>query len=78
MNIYSDSMSSVVASASLYPRSPIIKEIKESCQNPIKHVNLIWTKAHVGTFGNEAADSVAGDAIELGDDHRLGIPISLH
>ncbi|KAG8174076.1 hypothetical protein JTE90_005168 [Oedothorax gibbosus] len=69
-------MSSVVASGALYPRSPIIKEIKESCQNSQKHVNLIWTKAHVGTFGNEAADSVAGDAIELGDDHRLGIPIS--
>ncbi|KAG8175586.1 hypothetical protein JTE90_018879 [Oedothorax gibbosus] len=69
-------MSSVVASGSLYPRSPIIKQIKESCYDPLKHVNLIWTKAHVGTFGNEVADSIAGAAIELGDDHRLGLPKS--
>ncbi|KAG8170694.1 hypothetical protein JTE90_016888 [Oedothorax gibbosus] len=43
INIYSDSMSSVVASAALYPKSPIIMKIKTLCTELAdKTINLGW------------------------------------
>ncbi|KAG8171643.1 hypothetical protein JTE90_011722 [Oedothorax gibbosus] len=66
IDIHTDSMSSVMAAAALYPRSPIIKNIRNYCiEVPNKTIRLYWIKAHAGIFGNEVADSIAGAAAEI-------------
>ncbi|KAG8156067.1 hypothetical protein JTE90_007575 [Oedothorax gibbosus] len=66
IDIYSDSQSSVTATAVLYPKSPLILEIQNICNMmPEKTINLYWIKAHVGFFGNEVADTLAGAAHEI-------------
>ncbi|KAG8179194.1 hypothetical protein JTE90_004023 [Oedothorax gibbosus] len=55
-----------MASAVLYPGSPIILNIQNLCKDMInKSINIYWIKAHVGIFGNEVADTLAGAAHDL-------------
>ncbi|KAG8175681.1 hypothetical protein JTE90_010156 [Oedothorax gibbosus] len=66
IDIYSDSLSSIMASAVLYPGSPIVLDIQNLCKDMInKSINIYWIKAHVGIFGNEVADALAGAAHDL-------------
>ncbi|KAG8184456.1 hypothetical protein JTE90_002303 [Oedothorax gibbosus] len=78
IDIFSDSMSSVMALASLYPKSPIIKDIKDLCSDlGNREINIFWIKAHVGYFGNEFADALAGSAVEMGRGaNQAKIPLS--
>jgi len=77
--ICSDSLSSVEALRSVYPRSPIILQIHTLCNDmPNRKIHLSWIKAHVGHLGNEIADTLAGDSVELARDSvTIPYPISI-
>ncbi|KAG8179183.1 hypothetical protein JTE90_004012 [Oedothorax gibbosus] len=75
----SNSMSSVMALGSLYPRSPIINEIRDLCITmEDRRVNIYWVKAHVGYFGNEVADSIAGAAVDLVASSLFPVPLPVN
>ncbi|KAG8171628.1 hypothetical protein JTE90_013061 [Oedothorax gibbosus] len=70
-------MSSVTALNALYPKSPIIKSIRNLCTDlPNKNIYIYWIKAHIGLFGNEVADALAGAAVERGTDCQVKLPPS--
>ena len=79
--ILTDSNSSVMAMATLFPRNEIIKEIfTEMIINPTKSIYVAWIKAHIGTFGNERADTLAKEVIENNTFNlslKIPFPISL-
>ncbi|KAG8173888.1 hypothetical protein JTE90_002263 [Oedothorax gibbosus] len=75
IDIYSDSLSSVSSSTCLYPKSPIVLSIHKLCAEIApKKVNLFWIKAHIGIFGNEVADTLAGAATEI-NYNRLNVKL---
>lgn len=62
--IYTDNKSSTLALQRNFPANLIIKEIYTNLiQHPDKIVIIGWTRAHVGTLGNERADTLAKEAI---------------
>lgn len=79
--ILSDSHSSVEALKIVFPRNSIITHIyQQLLKHPDKQVYVQWTRAHVGTEGNERADSIAKQAItnNLYDDLiHLSFPLSV-
>ncbi|GBO35083.1 Putative protein in type-1 retrotransposable element R1DM [Araneus ventricosus] len=76
INIYTDSRSVLMAINSLKDDHPIIFQIKNLLRKS-DHVKLFWVKAHVGTYGNEFADSLAKRATERDDiDHVVPMPKS--
>ncbi|XP_035219280.1 uncharacterized protein LOC118192425 [Stegodyphus dumicola] len=63
-NIYTDSLSTLVALENHHHVSPLILSLQHLLmQHPHYHLNLVWVKAHANNEGNEAADTLAKDAI---------------
>ena len=50
-----------------------IKDLNEASKN--KHVILKWTKAHIGTVGNEMADEMAKIGTTASALYRVNIPV---
>jgi hypothetical protein len=64
--IFSDSLSSLQAIESMYPKSnPILTEIQEELAQigEMKTVKFVWTPSHAGISGNEKADEEAKEAL---------------
>ena len=62
INIFTDSLSSIYALRSPTYKSYLPLQTAWKLQNLSRHnpdLNVRWVKAHVGTPGNEAADSLA-------------------
>jgi ribonuclease HI len=68
INIYSDSLSSLLALKSIHTSHPFVEEIKQ-LYTKIKSkgigVSLHWIPAHTGFEGNEDADQLAKEAASL-------------
>ncbi|XP_022130689.2 uncharacterized protein LOC111004132 [Pieris rapae] len=67
VKIYSDSKSAldaIVSGRSLDPQVAEIRRSLEECRRTGTHISLFWIKAHVGTPGNERADTLAKEASE--------------
>lgn len=75
--ILSDSHSSIDALKIIFPRNSIIKEIyQQLIANPTKQIYIQWTKAHVGTEGNERADLLAKNAATYNSyNEQISLPI---
>ncbi|GBL77933.1 hypothetical protein AVEN_143264-1 [Araneus ventricosus] len=66
VTIFMDNRASIQASSSPKATNRTTREIFEVIlENP--HIKLSWIKAHVGYFGNEAADSIVKTAAESKD-----------
>nr|CAI5864036.1 unnamed protein product [Callosobruchus analis] len=60
--IVSDSLSALEAIEQIYPRHPILVDIKEKLENihrTRKNIKFLWVPSHTGIRGNEEADSAA-------------------
>ena len=69
-----DSQASLRALLSETIRSRLVFDMIR-CLNDIRtNVNLIWVPAHTGVIGNELADALAKDALNLLDVHEVPIP----
>ena len=55
--IYSDSLSSLLALKNSESNNELINKIQSSLKQQ-RNITLEWTKAHVGTAGNERADQL--------------------
>lgn len=62
VNIISDSMSALQSIQNQTSRNLLAVEIRELMRSRSMHVCLSWTRAHVGTEGNEEADRLAKEA----------------
>ncbi|GBM54895.1 Retrovirus-related Pol polyprotein from type-1 retrotransposable element R1 [Araneus ventricosus] len=72
INIFSDSLSSIMALKSAHSRSNFVNSTKQILFSAKDLVGLSWVKAHVGIPGNEWADHQAKLAITIGE--KLEIP----
>ncbi|GBN98468.1 hypothetical protein AVEN_273686-1 [Araneus ventricosus] len=72
INIFSDSLSSIMALKSAHSRSKFVNSTKQILFSAKDLVGLSWVKAHVGIPGNEWADHQAKLAITIGE--KLEIP----
>ncbi|GBN76058.1 hypothetical protein AVEN_10077-1 [Araneus ventricosus] len=66
INIYTDSLSSIMALKSASSRSSFVISAKNDLSAVKGLVGLSWVKAHVGIQGNEWADQQAKSAISTG------------
>ena len=63
--IYTDSETSFKVLQRLFPQNEIIKQMYEKIRKmPEKMIHIKWTKAHIGTTGNERADYLAKQVIQ--------------
>ena len=62
--IISDSESSLKALAEPFSLNDQVLDIQHQVINTANHAHFYWTKAHVGTTGNEHADALAKKATE--------------
>ncbi|GIX76558.1 hypothetical protein CDAR_500011, partial [Caerostris darwini] len=58
-SIISDSRSALLALGNPMNNSPLVLGIKDLIQSCAHSIKFMWTRAHVGTAGNEAADVYA-------------------
>lgn len=79
-NILTDSKSSVLAIRKFHQRSQVVQLIQrllKFLESSKINIHIAWTRAHVGTYGNERADSLAKDAtLSLQSLNTVKIPIS--
>lgn len=63
--IFTDNRASFLVLQRAFPSNEIIREIfEEVIKNNRKSIYIGWTRAHVGTLGNERADTLAKEAID--------------
>jgi hypothetical protein len=64
--VFSDSLSSLQAIESMYPKTnPILTEIQdELAVIKNKHINFVWTPGYARIEGNEKADEAAKEALQ--------------
>ncbi|GBM97322.1 hypothetical protein AVEN_27081-1 [Araneus ventricosus] len=74
INVFTDSLSSIMALKSAHSRSQFVNTAKQILFTAKDLVGLSWVKAHVGIPGNEWADQQAKLAISVGEE--LEIPRS--
>ncbi|GBL55186.1 hypothetical protein AVEN_197090-1, partial [Araneus ventricosus] len=72
INIFSDSLSSIMALKSAHSRSKFVNSTKQTLFTAKDLVGLSWVKAHVGIPRNEWADQQAKLAITIGE--KLEVP----
>ncbi|XP_035221292.1 uncharacterized protein LOC118194189 [Stegodyphus dumicola] len=74
-NIYTDSLSTLLALENHHHVSPLILSLQHLLmQHPHYHFNLVWVKAHANNEGNEAADTLAKDAISNPTAQPITVP----
>lgn len=76
VNIFSDSLSSILALNSVKNKSKFLREIKSLAHNSKTLINLNWIKAHAGNIGNEMADQHAKLATTSGSPLTIPFPYS--
>ncbi|GBM68894.1 Putative protein in type-1 retrotransposable element R1DM, partial [Araneus ventricosus] len=76
INIYTDSLSSILALKSAHSRSSFVNSVKQDVAIAGNLVGLSWVKAHVGIQGNEMADQNAKQAITSGEELVIPAPRS--
>ncbi|GBM97847.1 hypothetical protein AVEN_148147-1, partial [Araneus ventricosus] len=76
INIYTDSLSSIMALKSAHSRSQFVNNTKQDLHSARGLVGLSWVKAHVGIPGNEWADQQAKQAISSGEELDIPAPRS--
>ncbi|GBM02891.1 hypothetical protein AVEN_52062-1 [Araneus ventricosus] len=76
INIYTDSLSSILALKSAHSRSSFVNSVKQDVAKAGNLVGLSWVKAHVGIQGNEVADQNAKQAITSGEELVIPAPRS--
>ena len=75
--ILTDSLSSLLALRSFYPKHPFAQDILsrlKSLQQAGKSVQFCWIPSHVGIAGNELADAAARRAASVPCTRRLPLP----
>ena len=72
--VVTDSRSSIDALATLYSRNPIVQMIQTRMRTSNKTFTFCWCPSHVGVFGNERADHLAGDAAGVGVVTPVALP----
>lgn len=79
-SIFTDNKASFMVLQRTFPVNDIVKDIFDILiGNKIKSITIGWTRAHVGTEGNERADRLAKEAIDANNSNRyenLSLPIS--
>ncbi|XP_035222378.1 uncharacterized protein LOC118195229 [Stegodyphus dumicola] len=74
-NIYTDSLSTLLALENHHHVSPLTQSLQHLLmQHPHYHLNLVWVKAHANNEGNEAADTLAKDAISNPTAQPITVP----
>ncbi|GBL75896.1 Putative protein in type-1 retrotransposable element R1DM [Araneus ventricosus] len=76
INIYTDSLSSIMALKSASSRSRFVNLAKKDIHSAINLVGLSWVKAHIGIEGNELADQFAKQALSTGEELDIPAPRS--
>ncbi|GBM59000.1 Putative protein in type-1 retrotransposable element R1DM [Araneus ventricosus] len=76
INIFTDSLSSIMALKSAHSRSQFVNTTKQILSTARDLVGLSWVKAHVGIPGNEWADQHAKLAISVGEELEIPAPRS--
>ncbi|GBN97830.1 hypothetical protein AVEN_72294-1 [Araneus ventricosus] len=76
INIFTDSLSSIMALKSAHSRSQFVNSTKQDLFAARSLVDLSWVKAHVGVPGNEWADQHAKLAISTGEELVIPAPLS--
>ncbi|GBN40337.1 Putative protein in type-1 retrotransposable element R1DM [Araneus ventricosus] len=74
INIYTDSLSSIMALKSAGSKSKIVNSVKKDLHLANGLVGLSWVKAHVGIEGNELSDQCAKQAITSGEELDIPAP----
>ena len=75
--IFTDSLSSLLALMSFYPRHPTVQDILARLtflHRAGKDVQFCWIPSHVGISGNELADAAARRATSVPPTRRLPLP----
>ena len=79
LKIYVDSQAALLALNSVEIGSTQVKEtiISLNQLGSMAKVTMVWTKAHIGTIGNERADELAKAGTSLGEINiRIPLPLS--
>ncbi|GBN96047.1 hypothetical protein AVEN_14124-1 [Araneus ventricosus] len=76
INLYTDSLSSILALQSASSRSNFVNKDKTDIFKAKNLVGLSWVKAHVGIQGNELADQQAKLATTTGEELSIPAPRS--
>ncbi|GBM56000.1 hypothetical protein AVEN_45145-1 [Araneus ventricosus] len=76
INIYTDSLSSILALQSASSRSNFVNKAKSDLYGAKNMVSLSWVRAHVGIQGNELAHQQAKLSISIGEELRIPAPRS--
>ncbi|GBL82182.1 hypothetical protein AVEN_252375-1 [Araneus ventricosus] len=76
INIYTDSLSSIMALKSAHSRSQFVNKTKQDRYTARGLVGLSWVKAHVGIPGNEWANQQKKKAISSGEELVIPAPRS--
>ncbi|GBM99600.1 hypothetical protein AVEN_99697-1 [Araneus ventricosus] len=74
INIYTDSLSSILALQTACLRSGFVNKTKVDFLKAKHLVDLSWVKAHAGNVGNDLADQQAKLAIIIGEDYDIPVP----
>ena len=77
VRIFVDSQAALLALAQQSCTSKLVKETTELLNEAAKHkaIILCWTKAHVGTIGNERADTLAKEGAVGQNRIEIGMPL---
>ncbi|KMQ81828.1 non-ltr retrotransposon cats, partial [Lasius niger] len=73
--INSDSRAAIQTLRQTNTKTELAHNTKIQLLNTQKHINIKWVKAHVGTTGNETADELAKQALELDQNTESNIKI---
>lgn len=78
IEIYTDSLSSILSLQNILPKSKIINKILKICEDTShKIINFHWIKAHCDSIGNEQVDKLAKLATSIDEITPIPYPRSL-